>query len=153
MIIGAPYLASGAAGAKPALAQAVRPDAGVVPRSGGAAPITAESATIGSTTIGSSTAEDALMTAALESGAPQGDRAAHLMERFATVLSGGEPTVPQDFWKPAARADVGRTISRSSVDDSRRTASRRDTARKPGPISPTSSARRPSRVCGESPLT
>ncbi|TQM30373.1 mycofactocin radical SAM maturase [Nocardia bhagyanarayanae] len=37
MIIGAPVHSAGAAGAKPALAQAVRPDAGVVPRSGGAA--------------------------------------------------------------------------------------------------------------------
>ncbi len=72
MIIGAPDIASGAAGAKPALAQAVRPDAGVVPRSGGAAVTTAASTTVAGVS---------------ESGAPQADRAVRLVDRFESGLA------------------------------------------------------------------
>ncbi|MGW4740163.1 hypothetical protein [Nocardia xishanensis] len=128
MIIGAADLASGAAGAKPALAQAVRPDAGVVPRSGGAAPISAESAAAESVTGESGTA--ASMTASLESGVPQRNRVVRLADRFQTRLDRGELAVCQRFWDLVDRS-----------------------MRKPGPISPKLSARRLSRACGESPLT
>lgn len=123
MIIGAADLASGAAGAKPALAQAVRPDAGVVPRSDGAAPISAESATGESGTAAS-------MTAALEPDAPQRNRAVRLADRGQACRDRGELAVCQRFWD---------LVDRST--------------RKHGPISPKLSARRPSRACGESPLT
>ncbi|MFI2475144.1 hypothetical protein [Nocardia xishanensis] len=128
MIIGAADLASGAAGAKPALAQAVRPDAGVVPRSDGAAPISARSATAESITGESGVI--ASMAAAFESDAPQRDRVVRLVDRFRTRLDRGELAVCHGFWD---------LVDRST--------------REPGPISPKLSARRPSRACGESPLT